>query len=230
MVKVVVFGSTGQSGSRIIIELLSRGHTVVAVARDPKKVPSSDTGRLTVVQGDVVKDDLVPFITGADVIVNAYGINSFISFIYLRVIKYDSLYLAPPFDKVNELITVTEKLIAAVGTTGGRLISVGGAGGLKAGDTLVIDAPWFPAAWKPIAQAHIDALELLRKSTINWTTLTPPGEFAPGVRTGKFRLDEENLVATPEGKSSISSEDYAIALVDEIENPKYLKKRFTVGY
>ena len=108
---------------------------------------------------------------------------------------------------------------------------VGGAGGLEvAPGQLVINQPWFPEQWKPIAQAHIDALEVLRASNINWTTLTPPGMFTPGDRTGTYRLGLENLVAKEDGTSSISMEDYAIALVDEIENPRHERKRFSVGY
>ena len=110
-------------------------------------------------KGDI-NDDLIPLITGADAVVSAY---------------------APPFESCNDLVGFTSRLITAIKEASvPRLLMVGGAGGLKAGDTLVIDAPWFPAEWKPIAQAHIDALEVLKASDINWTTLTPPGDFSPG--------------------------------------------------
>eukprot|EP01031_Cornospumella_fuschlensis_P009588 gene9588-11760_t len=195
MVKVAIFGATGKSGSRIQAELLSRGHEVIAIARDPSRVKHADG--LTVRQGEA-DGDLVQQMEGADVVVHA---------------------IAPPFDHVQALVTFTRRLVDAVKDSGvKRLIMVGGAGGLKqhAGtEERVIDAPWFPAEWKPIAQAHIDALELLRGSDINWTTLSPPGLFEPGERTGTFRVDTETLVATEAG-SRISMEDYAIALVDEI--------------
>ena len=206
MVKVTIIGATGKSGSRIQTELLSRGHSVVAIVRDPSKV--SPHKNLTVRQGDI-SDDLKTLIAGSDVVVNAY---------------------APPFTSVNDLVPFTSRLAAAAKTTNTRLVMVGGAGGLEvAPGELVINQSWFPAEWKPIAQAHIDALEVLRASDANWTTLTPPGMFQPGERTGKFRLGLENLIATESG-SAISMEDYAIALVDEIENPKHERLRFSVGY
>ena len=206
MVKVIIIGATGKSGSRIQTELLSRGHTVTSVARDASKIAPADN--LTVVQGNVT-DDLVALINGHDVVVNAY---------------------APPFESVQDLVGFTQRLADAAKATNTRILMVGGAGGLQvAPGELVINQSWFPEAWRPIAQAHIDALEVLRASDSNWTVLTPPTMFNPGERTGKFRLDLENLVATEAG-SSISMEDYAIALVDEIENRKHERLRFTIGY
>lgn len=153
MVKVAVLGSTGNSGSRIITELLNRGHSVVAIARDPSKVQQGSN--ISVVQGSV-DGDLAGYIAGSDVVITAY---------------------APPLDAVGELVGVTSRLIDAVKIANvDRLIMVGGAGGLKVHDgTLVVNQSWFPEAWVPIAHAHIDALEVLRSSDINWTTLTPPG-------------------------------------------------------
>jgi uncharacterized protein len=154
MVKVAVLGSTGKSGSRIVTELLNRGHSVVAIARDPSKVENTNAN-LTVVQGST-EGDLAGYIAGSDIVVNAY---------------------APPFGSENELIGVTSRLVDAVKAAGvSRLIMVGGAGGLKVPDgTLVINQSWFNADWVPIAQAHIDALQVLRSSDVNWTTLSPPG-------------------------------------------------------
>jgi len=206
MVKVTIIGATGKSGSRIQTELLSRGHSVVAIVRDPSKI--THQANLTVRQGDI-SGDLEALIAGSDVVVNAY---------------------APPFESVNDLVPFTSRLADAAKATNTRLVMVGGAGGLEvAPGELVINQSWFPAEWKPIAQAHIDALEVLRASDANWTTLTPPGMFQPGERTGKFRLGLENLVATESG-SAISMEDYAIALVDEIENPQHERLRFSIGY
>mmetsp|Transcript_7929 Transcript_7929/g.7082 ORF Transcript_7929/g.7082 Transcript_7929/m.7082 type:complete len:210 (-) Transcript_7929:68-697(-) len=209
MVKVVIIGVTGNSGSTLKTELLSRGHEVIGVTRDAKKVQPEE--RLTVVQADALNDDLVPIIQGADVVVNAY---------------------APGWDDVTVLIKETTKLIDAVKSTGvNRLIHVGGAGTLNIeGSGRVIDQPWFPENWKGIAQAHVDAFEILKNSSINWTVLTPPTYFEVGERTGKFRLGEDNLIFGPDGKAAISYADYAIALADEIETPKNIKKRFTVAY
>ena len=139
---------------------------------------------------------------------------------------------APPFTDVGVLLPVTQRLVDAASRAGvSRFVMVGGAGGLNVhGSTdTVINQPWFPADWKPIAQAHIDAFAWLKTTSGNWTYFAPPGMFTPGERTGKFRLDTDTLVATEAG-SSCSMEDYAVALVDELENPRYERQRFTIGY
>ena len=87
--------------------------------------------------------------------------------------------------------------------------------------------PWFPA---PGARAHRDALKLYRASDINWTFFSPAGMIGPGERTGKFRLGKDQLVTDAEGKSVISAEDYAVALLDEIEHPQFIRRRFTAAY
>lgn len=209
MAKVIIIGATGKSGSRIQTELLSRGHTVTSVARDASKV--APAANLTVVQADI-STDLAALIAGHDVVVNAY---------------------APPFESTQDLVPFTQRLADAARATKTRLLMVGGAGGLQvAPGQLVINQSWFPDSYKPIAQAHIDALEVLRAapSDLNWTTLSPAGMFAPGERTGKFRLDTEFLVADASGNSVISMEDYAIAVVDEIETPQHIRQRYTIGY
>ena len=211
MVKVAIFGATGKSGSRIQEELLSRGHSVIAIARDASKVKTGANVEVRTT-ADVETADLVPLIEGAEVIVHAY---------------------APPVDDTQRIVPFTSRVIEAIKRNGKsqRLVMVGGAGGLigDANGGLVIDQAWFPESYKPIAQAHIDAFEVVRGSDINWTTLAPPGVFQPGERTGKFRIGGEALIANENG-SSISMEDYAIVLVDEIENPRHVRARFTCGY
>lgn len=210
MVKVALIGATGKSGVRIQHELLARGHSVIAVARDASRVVDAD--KVTVRVGNVVSDDLVPLISGADVVVHAY---------------------APPQGNEVEIVGVTQRLAEAVKAAGvPRLFMVGGAGGLSVAgsDKLTIDQPWFPKDYVPIAQAHIDALNVLRGSDINWTTLSPPGVFAPGERTGKFRVGAEELLFSEAGESRISMEDYAIAVVDELEKAEHQRQRYTVGY
>ena len=78
--------------------------------------------------------------------------------------------------------------------------------------------------------SEVTALELLQQSSIDWTYLSPSAFFEPGPRTGKFRLGQDELLTAPDGKSSISMEDYAIALVDELEQTQHRRQRFTVGY
>ncbi|MGB0053763.1 MAG: NAD(P)-dependent oxidoreductase, partial [Terracidiphilus sp.] len=87
-----------------------------------------------------------------------------------------------------------------------------------------------PPEWLPIATSHAKVLEMMRTSDINWTYFSPAGYFEPGERTGKFRLGKDNLIMAANGQSRISMEDYAIALVDELEKPANERARFTIGY
>lgn len=216
--KIVLYGATGKAGSRILTELLDRGHEVVAIVRDPDKLAPNDG--LTVQQGDLSSvEAIAEAIGGAQAVVSAYG---------------------PPADKTEQLLGVTKREIAAVQQVSQqasspehapRLIVVGGAGSLEVAPGVTLEsAKDFPAAWRPIAQAHTNALELLRASSIDWTYLSPSAFFESGQRTGKFRLGQDQLLTAPDGKSSISMEDYAIALVDELEQPQHRRQRFTVGY
>ncbi len=114
-----------------------------------------------------------------------------------------------------------------------RLIVVGGAGSLEvAPGVQVVDTPEFPAAWKGIALAHRDALEVYRKEggELEWTYFSPPALIEPGERTGKFRVGSDQLLVDGTGQSQISAEDYAIALLDEVETPRHVRKRFTAAY
>jgi|SRR5579859_5499003 len=207
---IALYGATGKSGSRILTELLSRGHQVTAIVRDPSKL--SPKPGLTVVQGDVSSaEEIAAKIKGADAVVSAY---------------------APPADDTDQLLPVTERFIEAVKIAKTpRHIVVGGAGSLEvAPGVTIIDSGHLPAEWMPIAVSHAKALELLKKSDINWTYFSPAGFFVPGKRTGKFRLGTNQLIANEQGDSRISLEDYAIALVDELEAPKHERARFTIGY
>jgi putative NADH-flavin reductase len=206
---VVLYGATGKSGIRILTELLARNHNITAVARNPVGLPANVK---------TVKDDLgdvnkiASLITGSDAVISAY---------------------APPQDDTDQLLGVTERQIEAVRKAGKniRLIVVGGAGSLEvAPGVTVIKSGHLPAEWIPIATSHEKALELLKKSDINWTYFSPAAFFGPGSRTGKFRLDTDKLVADAQGNSRISMEDYAIALVDELEKPAHERSRFTIGY
>src|ERR1700723_2417023 len=206
--KIVLYGATGNSGQRILEELTSRGHEVTAVARDTSKVPSS----VKAVKDDLSKVDVIAsVIAGADVVVSAY---------------------APPPDNTDALLGVTERQIAAVKKAGApRLIVVGGAGLLEvAPGVTLIASGYLPAAYLPIAKAHEKAFNVLKASDINWTYFSPAAYFVPGERTGKFRLGTTNLIANDKGDSRISFEDYAVALVDEIETPAHERGQLSIGY
>jgi uncharacterized protein len=207
---IALYGATGNAGSRILAELLARGHQVTAIARNPTKLAPQKG--LTVVQGDVSSAEAIAErIKGTDAVVDSYG---------------------PPADDTDQLVIVTQNFIEAVEQTDvPRLIVVGGAGSLivPPGVTLIASGH-VPAAWMPIAVSHAEALKLLERSDINWTYFSPAAFFVPGERTGKFRLGKNDLIANEQGDSRISLEDYAIALVDELEEPKNEFARFTIGY
>jgi hypothetical protein len=210
--RVVLYGATGTIGTRILKELLSRGHAVTAVARDPSKLAPQNG--LTVEKGDMLDADSIAKVAkGADVVVSSYG---------------------PPSDaaKAPQLVEATKALVAGVRRAGApRIIMVGGAGSLEVSPGLQnVDSPSFPDAYKPVALAHRDAFYVLRASDLNWTYFSPAMMIQPGERTGKFRLGKDALVSDEKGNSAISAEDYAIALVDEVEQGRHTKQRFTIGY
>lgn len=215
--RVVLYGATGMIGSRILKELLSRGHTVTAVARDPSKLKAQEG--LTIEKGDLLDADSIAKLSkGADVVISSYGPPSGAQ--------------GPDPAKVNQLVDATRALVAGARRAGApRIIMVGGAGSLEVSPGLqIVDAPTFPDAYKPVALAHRDAFYALRECELNWTYFSPAMMIQPGERTGKFRLGKDALVSDDKGNSSISAEDYAVALVDEVEQGRHTKQRFTIGY
>lgn len=200
---VALIGATGNAGSRILAELVRRGHSVTAIVRNPERVPTQP--RVTAKKGDVFnQQDLAALLKGHDAVISS-----------IRFTASDP-----------------RKLIEAVRASGvKRYLVVGGAGSLEvAPGVKLIDAPSFPAEYKPEAAAGGVFLDMLRgEKELDWTFLSPSAMFVPGERTGKFRLGQDQLLANEQG-SSISFEDYATALVDELEKPAHSRKRFTVGY
>jgi hypothetical protein len=209
---VVLYGATGMIGSRVLRELVARGHNVTAVVRDPSRVAVG--GAVTAVKGDMTDAaDLTAKLKGADAVLSAYS---------------------PGAGTESVLLDAVRSLIEGARQAGvKRVLVVGGAGSLfVAPGVTVIDSGHLPEEYKAIAVAHRDALEILRSSAsdLDWTYLSPAAVIAPGERTGKFRLGTDSLVADAQGNSRISAEDYAIALVDELEQPKHLRRRFTLAY
>jgi len=207
--KVVLYGASGMIGSRILRELASRGHEVTAVVRNPDKVTAEG---VTVVKGDVTDADSVAATAqGAEAAITAY---------------------APPQTEVQAVVEAARSLLAGLTTAGvKRVLVVGGAGSLEVAPGLQLaDAPNFPEAWKGIALAHRDVLPILEASKLDWSYLSPAALIQPGERTGKFRLGGKQLVTDEKGESRISAEDYAVALVDELESPKHVRQQFTLAY
>jgi putative NADH-flavin reductase len=202
--KIAIIGATGNVGTRIVMEALDRGHAVTAIARHPSALLPRDG--LTMVAGDAHNAAaLAPSLAGHDAVVSA-----------LRFIGSDPAML---FDAVRR-------------SGVRRYLVVGGAGSLSTGQGgLVIDAPGFPAFALEEAGKGRDFLAALRTvDDLDWTMLSPSALFVAGERTGHFRLGQDTLLTAADGRSSISYEDYAIALLDEIETPRHIRARFTVGY
>ncbi len=201
-------------GQRVLEEVLSRGHHVTAIVRDPAKLNKKDEN-LQVVTGDIFNEESVAqAVAGSEIVISAFG---------------------PPFGTGEEhtLVDATHSLIKGVKRSRvPRLVAVGGAGSLEvAPGVQLVDTPEFPDFVKPTALAHRDALALyLQETELNWTNLSPAGMIEPGERTGTYRIGTDQLVVNENGESRISAEDYAVALLDEVESPQFSRKRFTVAY
>ncbi len=205
---VVLYGASGNAGSRILQELQSRGHNVTAVVRNPAKLPAGTPSR----QDDLSDvSRIASILAGADAVVSAY---------------------APPQNDTDQILGATERLVQAVQKAGTpRLIVVGGAGSLEvAPGVTLLASGHLPQAWVPIATSHAHVLQMLAASSINWTYFSPAAFFEPGTRTGKFRLGTNQLIGDENGQSRISFEDYAVALADELEKPAHQRAQFTIGY
>ena len=203
-------GATGKVGSIILKELVDRGHIVIAAARTPEKVQKLEN--VTAVQDNLSNPKkTASIVKDADAVISAYG---------------------PPPDDTNQLVGATDCLIRGIEEAGGpRLIVVGGAGSLfVAPGVMLRDSGHVPKEWILIIDAHIEAFRKLKQTGIDWTYFSPAAFFEPGERTGKFRLGKDDLITDAQGNSRISFADYAIALVDELENAQHRRGRFTIGY
>lgn len=212
--QIALIGASGFIGSVLRKEALSRGHSVTALVQHPEKLAAEGNGKLQVVKADVLDPALAAQLKGHDAVLSAFSghAQSDIYDYYVRGIR--------------AIIHATQE--AGVP----RLLVVGGAGSLEVAPGLqVVDTPDFPAQWKATAEGAREALKLLRQETqLDWTMLSPSAHIAPGQRTGKFRLGADQLLVDKSGESHISLEDYAVAMIDELEKPVYSRQRFTVGY
>ncbi|MCR4524373.1 MULTISPECIES: NAD(P)-dependent oxidoreductase [Bosea] len=202
--KVALIGASGFIGSRLLAELSARGHAVTAIVRNPEKVAGLPGA--TAVKGDVFdKDGLAKLLAGHDAVISA----------------------------VHFSASDPQVLLASVRQSGvTRYLVVGGAGSLEvAPGVKLFDTPEFPAVYLDEARKGGAFLDLLKQEQgLDWTFLSPSALIQPGERTGKFRLGTDQLLVDAKGSSAISAEDYAIALVDELEKPAHGRRRFTVGY
>jgi uncharacterized protein len=212
--KIALIGATGFVGSAILQEALSRGHDVTAIVRHPEKLQPH--AKLHPQKCDVYNaDEVARLVTGHDAVISAFSPS-----------KTD-----PEIREKH--VQGIKTMLAAMKQAGiKRLLVVGGAGSLEVKPGLrVIDTPDFPEQWKGTARATADLLQLLRREhDIEWTCLSPSAILQPGMRTGTFRLGMDQLLVDANGQSRISTQDYAVAMINEVERPAHIRQRFTVGY
>lgn len=211
--KIAVFGASGMIGQRITQEALARGHQVTALVRHPENVTASDPN-LTVRQANALDAaSVAAAVAGQDVVISS---------------------ISPSDQGPEALADSPGSLLAGLEQAGvKRLIVVGGAGSLEIAPGLQgVDSPDFPEAWKPGALAHREGLYAYRQAqtSVDWTYFSPANFIAPGERTGSYRVGTDQLVVDDKGESRISAEDYAVALLDEVETPRFARQRFTAAY
>lgn len=213
--KVALIGANGKIGSRILEEALNRGHEVTGIARNPESSTVKNE-KLTWAKADALNtNELAEVLKGHDAVISSFGIDW---------TKPETFYLFS--DVAQSVINAAKK--AGVK----RLINVGGAGSLEvAPGVQLVDTPEFPEMWKQGADQQRNSLNVFRKENdLDWTFFSPAIIIEPGKRTGKFRIGKDNPVFDANGHSHITYDDYAVALIDELENPQFIKQRFTVGY
>lgn len=212
MTRIAVIGGTGYAGSHIVTEAVRRGHTAVSVARS---VPAERVEHATYIEGTLLDvPGLVAELEGVDVVISTVPARG---------------------DMLGKVREGVAELVAALPPTV-RIGVVGGAGGslVAPGGERVIDQPSFTEEYKPEALEAIDILEDLQRNDHghDWFYIHPAGGFGawnPGERTGTYRDGGDVIVTDAEGESYISGPDFAVAVLDEIENPKHSGERFTVG-
>ena len=214
--EVLLIGATGFVGSAILSELLNRGHKVTAVVRDPAKLEGKSG--VTAVKEDVANVDAIAALAkDKDAVISAYN---------------------PGWTNPDIATLITEnypRILNAAKQSGvGRLLIVGGAGTLFCAPGLrVVDSGAIPeeimGGVRPLGDFYLNTL--MNENDIDWVFFSPAGAFDEnGQRTGEFRLGKDDLVVDAEGNSHISVQDYAMAMVDELEQENHHKERFTIGY
>jgi len=212
--KAAVIGASGQIGAFIRDEALARGHYVTAIVRHSEKITVQNP-RLTVVEADILKDRVEELVKSHDAVISAYNPG----------------WSNP--DIYKEQIEGYKAIISGVKKSGiKRLLVVGGAGTLEvAPGVQLLDRASFPEQVKKGVLATRETLYMLKEEKeLEWTFLSPPASIAPGERTGHYRVGKDQLLRNKEGDSKISTQDYAIAMLDELEKPQHIRERFTVAY
>ncbi|AIG25684.1 NAD(P)-dependent oxidoreductase [Brevibacillus laterosporus] len=208
--KIAIIGATGRAGKLIMQEALQRGHEVTAIVRDASKLDQNQ--KVAVLQKDIF-DLTTQDVNKFDVVVNSFG--------------------AKPGEEHLHVEAGNVLIEALKNAPQTKLFVVGGAGSLfvdEAKTVRLFETPEFPKEYLATATNQGKNLEILKQSNLpQWTFLSPSAMFEPGERTGRYQKGEDNLLVNAKGESSISMEDYAIAVLDELENPQFVNKRFTVA-
>jgi putative NADH-flavin reductase len=207
--KIAIIGASGFIGSAILKEALDRGHSVTAIVRHAEKITTTHP-QLIIKEADVITADVASLVAGNEAVISAY--NAYESATYVKAI--------------HTIINGVKK--AGIK----RFLAVSGAGSLEIEPGLqLLDTPEFPAEWKGGASATRDAFYVIKEQDdLDWTVLSPAMMIEPGERTGRFRLGKDQVVADEKGDSKISTADYAVAMIDELEKPAHIKERFTLAY
>jgi putative NADH-flavin reductase len=220
--RVLVYGATGKVGSQAVNEALKRGHIVTAVSRDPSRITASHQN-LIAVKGDILDPDSVTSLVASNdvVIISVRGVLG----------KSKDPNDAVPRIAVENVVNV----LRGMEKPAPRLIHVGGSGSLvvKPGVVYADTLPmiFVPRALQTEIEGQVLALEYLRSvSDVDWTYATPAKNFTNGKRTGVFRIGGDQLIESKSGRSRISRADFAVALIDEVENAEFVQQRFSVVY
>ncbi len=212
--KFVVFGATGDVGSRVVTEAISRGHDVTAAVRNEAGIENLPKGAKPIVANVADPAALAAAMAGQDLAVSA---------------------VRAPAGREGEVVALTRSILDAASLADLRVIIVGGAARLHLPDgsphTVLTDPDFLPESIVPTARASMAQWELCSSdASANWTYASPSALLQPGERLGVFRTDTDNLIVDDAGNSKISMEDFAVAIVDEAQSAKFLRAAFTVGY
>ena len=208
---VVVLGASGMIGKAIVQEALKRKHEVTAAVRNPESI-DIEHELLHVTTVDILDAaSVADAVRGHEEVISAYG---------------------PRLGDEDDLLIAAEAIVKGMQMVGlNRLLVVGGAGSLKTeSGELLMDTPDFPADIKPLAAAHARAYEIYKNTELDYTYVSPPAVVQSGRRTGQFRIGLDRLVFDENGESIISVEDFAVAMIDELEEGNFSRERFTVAY
>ena len=212
--RIVVFGASGRLGQRVVAEAKGRGHQVTSTARRAQSL-DIEGDQVAVTPANVNSVDSVAEVAvGHDVAISTIG--------------------PAQGDPPDVISSAAQTLLSGLSVAGvRRLVVSGGAGSLEvAPGVRLVDTPDFPERARPVALAHAAALDVyMRADTdVDWSYISPAAVLEPGERTGRYRVGGDALLTDADGKSYISMEDFAVAIVDEAERPKHIRKRFTVAF